>query len=602
MKKILSFAALLLAFVSLSWGHDFSAVAPSGQTLYYYINNESTVSVACPGAVYSWNGFTEPSGSLVIPSTVTYNSHTYSVTSIDRRAFAACSGITSVTIPNSVTTIGDHAFDGCIGLTSVTIPNSVTSIGNCAFKACRGLTSVTIGNSVTSIGHEAFHDCSGITSVTIPNSVTSIGYGAFYLVRNIVYNGTATGSSWGALCVNGYIEGDLVYTDSTKTHLAGCVTTATSVAIPNSVTTIGDHAFDGCIGLTSVTIPNSVTSIGDGAFYDCNSLASVIIPNSVTSIGDGAFYDCNSLASVIISNSVTSIGKYAFSNCSGLTNVTIPNSVTSIGNNAFEFVRNIVYHGTATGSPWGALCVNGYIEGDLVYTDSSKTYLVGCATTATSVTIPNSVTYIGRYAFIDCNGITEITSIAYLAPHWDWNTFDSVTPTIPVYIPCGCSYSYLSRWSYFSNFVESAEILLNTTTSDSTQGIVRVQTEPTCDNPTAVIFAAANTGYSFDHWSDGNTDNPRTITVTADATYIAYFESTQGIEDVDGNDITVRVVNGHIVIAGTGDEPVRLFDCMGRLIHIERQPSESCDFIVPTTGIYLIQIGTHRAQKVAVLW
>ena len=151
MKKILSFAALLLAFVSLSWGHDFSAVAPSGQTLYYYINNESTVSVACPGAVYSWNGFTEPSGSLVIPSTVTYNSHTYSVTSIDRRAFAACSGITSVTIPNSVTTIGDHAFDGCIGLTSVTIPNSVTSIGNCAFKACRGLTSVTIGNSVTSI-------------------------------------------------------------------------------------------------------------------------------------------------------------------------------------------------------------------------------------------------------------------------------------------------------------------------------------------------------------------------------------------------------------------------------------------------------------------
>ena len=101
------------------------------------------------------------------------------MTSIGRSAFAGCSSLTSLTIPNSVTSIGDGAFYGCSGLTSVTIPNSVTSIGEGAFRYCSSLTSVTIPNSVTSIGDVAFRGCSSLTSVTIPNSVTSIGRFAF---------------------------------------------------------------------------------------------------------------------------------------------------------------------------------------------------------------------------------------------------------------------------------------------------------------------------------------------------------------------------------------------------------------------------------------
>ena len=83
----------------------------------------------------------------------------------------------------------------------------------------------------------------------------------------------------------------------------------TYASVTYSVTSIGDYAFDDCIGLTSVTIPNSVTSIGDYAFYGCSSLTSVTIPNSVTSIGDYAFYNCSGLTSVTIGNSVTSIGE-----------------------------------------------------------------------------------------------------------------------------------------------------------------------------------------------------------------------------------------------------------------------------------------------------
>ncbi|MBR3938887.1 MAG: leucine-rich repeat domain-containing protein, partial [Bacteroidales bacterium] len=307
--------------------------------------------------------------SVVIPSTVTYQGTTYSVTSIGYEAFYNCRGLTSVTIPNSVTSIGNYAFSGCSGLTSVTIPNSVTSIGECAFEGCSGLTSVTIPNSVTSIGSFAFGGCSGLTSVIIPNSVTSIGWYAFYLVKHIIYNGTATGSPWGALSVNGFVENGFVYADSTKTSLLAYIGTSTSVTIPNSVTSIGSSAFSGCSGLTSVTIGNSVTSIGSNAFYGCSGLTSVTIGNSVTSIGSSAFYEC-----------------------SGLTSVTIPNSVTSIGYEAFYLVKNIIYNGTATGSPWGALSVNGYIEGDFVYANNTKTSLLAYIGTSTSVTIPNSVT------------------------------------------------------------------------------------------------------------------------------------------------------------------------------------------------------------------
>ena len=338
-----------------------------------------------------------------------------SVTSIGDYAFYYCKSLTSVTIPNSVTSIGNSAFRNCTSLISVTIPNSVTSIGNYAFSSCTSLTSVTIPDSVTSIGDYAFYSCKSLTSVTIPNSVTSIGQAAFGGVINIVYNGSSSGSPWGAKNINGYVDGYLVYKDSTKKELLGCSAQATSVTIPDSVTSIGDYAFEDCTSLTSVIIPNSVTSIGYDAFYNCTSLTSVTIPNSVTSIGDYAFYGCTSLTSATIPNSVTSIGYSTFGHCSSLTSVTIPNSVTSIGSYAFNECTSL----TSVTIPDSVTSIG----------DSAFSY----CTSLTSVTISDSVTSIGEWAFSYCTSLTSVT-IPESVTSIGSAAFDGCTSLTTIYI------------------------------------------------------------------------------------------------------------------------------------------------------------------------
>ncbi len=258
-----------------------------------------------------------------------------------------------------------------------------------------------------------------------------------------------------------------------------------------SVTSIGDEAFSYCSGLTGITIPNSVTSIGWCAFSDCSGLTSITIPNSVTSIGDGAFYNCtsikkvelhctivadwfsrnSSIEEVILGNSVTSIEGCAFSGCSGLTSITIPNSVTSIGWGAFERCSGLkevhisdlsawcnIDFGNESANPLyyaHNLYLNGELITDLVIPDDAaeiKNYAFYGCKSLIKITIPNNITGLGDYAFVECDEVEEIIAYMLKPIRASENVFSNVVyDNAVLYVPVGTKSLYEKRepWNIF---------------------------------------------------------------------------------------------------------------------------------------------------------
>ena len=449
--------------------------------------------------------------SITIPSSITY---------IGNAAFAGCSGLTSinvasgnthyssidgllynytrdtllqcpgaktsVTIPNGVTTIAAFAFAGCSSLTSVTIPNGVTSIGESAFAGCSSLTSITIPNSVTSIEWVAFQGCSSLTSITIPNSVTSISQFAFQGCSSLTSINVASGNTH-------YSSADGALYNYAQDTLLRCPEAKSSINIPNGVTCIKGYAFRNCIGLTSIPIPSSVTYINvTAAFQGCDALTSINVASGNTRYSsiDGVLYNQaqDSLLrcppgknSVSMPNSLTCIYRGAFSKCKNLTSITIPNSVRIIDEVAFNMCSNL-----------------------------------------TSVTIGNGVNTIRWWAFVDCDSLSSIVSYATVPPQIHRAAFPSAN-NCRLTVPCGSLGAYTaSTWNELFNgrIEEGLSFELSLSANDEAYGRVAFEAQ-SCE--VATITATPNEGYEFTRWSDGNTENPRTVSLTSDTAFVAIF-------------------------------------------------------------------------------
>ncbi len=398
LKRLAALTFALFCCLQTALAYDFSAVSPSGHTIYYNIVEGGyqipRVSVTYPNTSESpWGNIQKPYGNLVLPETVTYNGTTYNVTYINEKAFYACAGLVSVVIPSCVISINYNSFTGCESLTTVTINSASIAAGpynstyNLKYLFGNQVTSYTIG-AVSTIGCCAFYGCTNLASVTLHHAILSIDNNAFYGCSNMYRVNITDLTAWLRINFVSEYSNPLYYAHNL--YLNG--TKITDLTIPNDVSTIKQYAFLGC-SMTSVNIPNyTVTSIGNSAFESCSSLTSVYIGNSVTSIGENAFRGCTGLPSVFIPSSITVISAGVFRECSNLTSVDLPNGISQIGNNAFYNCSSLT---------------------DLVIPDEVPSTIgdyafCGCSS-LTSVTIPSTVNSIGNFAFSSCGSLTSVT-------------------------------------------------------------------------------------------------------------------------------------------------------------------------------------------------
>lgn len=408
----------------------------------------------------SYDGTTPPVTTLTIGENVQY---------IPSFAFKCFSNLNSVVIPNKVTTIGEFSFYDCTDLTSITLGFSLMNIQYMAFYGCSQVSSITcFADTPAYLSLDVFTGIDRNKPVYIPTGT----YGAYasawsYYFTNFQEQDLNTHFSFTEGDLNYYVTSTHDKTVRLESHINGTSATGT-ITIPStvayggnvfSVTEIGENAFANSTGINSVSIGNSVAYIDAWAFYRCTSLTSITIPSSTNTIDYGAFAACTSLSSVVFNNAPASIGVSAFTGCTNLSQIdfgnavnyigyqsfqnctsitsidfpntlvtiydeafigcgnlntfTIPSSVTTVGIGSFKNTAwyNNQNDGILYKDYWCLGYKGSYPIGSLVVQDGT----IGIANGAfeqcnniTSLYIPNSVLYMGLYAFSNCYGLEEI--------------------------------------------------------------------------------------------------------------------------------------------------------------------------------------------------
>lgn len=641
---------LIFLILSIVGASTLSAQDPYGVTIgnINYVLYDATLTATVTGHVDGSNA----TGELIIPESITYNEHNYSVTAIAHDAFFNCNGLTgSLIIPNTITSIGAEAFYGCHGFTGnltlgnslttidyiafdgcsgfsgdLIIPNSVTDIGIGAFSGCSGFTgSLILSNSLIKISDNTFTECSGLTgNINIPNSISEIGGGAF----------------------------------------AGCGNLTGSLILPNNLTVLGRHAFSGCYGFTgSLTIPNSVIEIGEWAFYNCNGFTgnliisesvtkiepftfngcsgftgNLTIPSSVTEIGDGAFGYCSGFTgNLIIPNHVTAIGYQAFMECSGLTgSLTIPDHVTTIGDDAFynctSFNGSLTIGNSVTTIGQGAFSGFQYsgFTGNLIIPNSVTTIgdaaFAFCYGFTGDLIIGKSVETIGGYAFSDCFGFDTVISLNAEPPTIDLECPSFAYGGSPTLIVCcGNKDSYTnSSWAQWDPGFSSIEedctkysILIE----ENSLGSISTPVNSALMGEDIIISLTPITGYETDYILVCKADNENQVVSIIPVSNSEYtfvmpnfdvlIKSHFSPISVDeSNCITTHIypnpTNGSVKIEAEALQHIRINNLLGQVIYEGNASGDMFEYNLGKhgTGIYLVIIETANgtiAKKVSVV-
>ncbi len=395
MKRFFTLLCTALMLIQAS-AYDFSVMTEGEfpMRLYYAINPDGKTVTVVEGPD------TYVGAEVIIPSTITNDGKTYTVTTIGASAFEKAD-IDSVNMANTITDIQNGAFIGS-SVRKIAFSKGLKRIGDSAFESTKYLAVVELSEGLESIGKWAFYQgaigVNGVMNINLPSTLTYIGEQAF---------------SYSSL---------------------------TSIKWPSKIKAIPNGTFENCIYLSEVELPDNIESIGEKAFY-WTAIDTIVFPSALKEIGDDAFeYTgirhlkfpahvkkigknifcyCNSLKSVTFLDGCTEVGESMFSGCEQLTEVNLPTSLRKINYGAFGNCKHL----SSIVLPEGLTEVGDYILGNSsiinvkipsTLTDLGNGMFAGC-NKLTEITIPNTVKNIGHSVFGSCTSLVKVTLPTELA-------------------------------------------------------------------------------------------------------------------------------------------------------------------------------------------
>ncbi len=261
------------------------------------------------------------------------------LTSIPESAFANCTKLKSIILPDTIIRIEDNAFYNCTSLEEFKFPENIQEIGKKAFANCSSLNLIVLPDKITELPENLFSGCSNLQEISLSDKVNKIGKSCFSgceQLKSINLQNEILEISEGLFLDCKNLE-QIVFSEKIKK--------------------ISKNAFANCMNLRTVIIPNSVTEIDDNAFMKCKNLEEIRLSENLIILGEGVFSDCENLKSLILPEGFTRVDSSMFKN-SKITEIKLPKSLQEIADGTFEDcpLSTVIYSGSS--KQWKQILIN----------------------------------------------------------------------------------------------------------------------------------------------------------------------------------------------------------------------------------------------------